>query len=82
MATITTGAQVTTAPAILTTGAPGPLVPPTAPQPAAPAGFSLQGIENTVFTFIQAHYAKVIGFLAGFATSSYGLIGKLLGKIF
>jgi hypothetical protein len=66
----------------ITTATATPVPPATAPKPAAAAGFSLQGVENTIFTFLQAHYAKVVGFLAGFATSHFGVVGKFLGKLF
>jgi hypothetical protein len=72
-------AEITTASATATSASTAPI---TAPKPVASTKFSLQGIENTVFTFLQAHYAKVIAVIVGYATSSYGLIGKLLGKIF
>jgi hypothetical protein len=55
----------------ITTGAPIQL-PTAAPTPV------LQKIENTVFAFLQAHYAKLLAVLVGFATSHFGLLGKFL----
>jgi len=63
----------------ITTGSPT-LAPPA--TPATVPSFSLQKVENTVFAFLQTHYAKVVAVIIGYATSSYGLIGKLLGKLF
>jgi hypothetical protein len=65
----------------ITTGA--PIQPPTpvstpAPAPTAPAAAptTLQKVENTIFAFMQAHYAKLLAAIVGFATSHFGLLGK------
>lgn len=57
----------------ITTGTPTPA--PVAPT-TVPSAF--QKIENTVFSFLQAHYAKVIAAVMGFAASHFGFIGKFL----
>jgi hypothetical protein len=31
--------------------------------------------------FVQAHYAKVIALVIGFATSHFGLVSTILGKV-
>jgi hypothetical protein len=61
------------------TPTPAPIQPPTpvsTPAPAAPS--ALQKIETAVFAFLQAHYAKLLAAIVGFATSHFGLLGKFL----
>lgn len=54
--------------------------PPATPAPtvSTPAPSAAQKIENTVFAFLQAHYAKVLAAVVGFLTSHFGLLGKFL----
>jgi hypothetical protein len=59
--------------AYISTTSPVPV--PTAPVSAA------QKVENTVFNFLQAHYAKLVAAVVGFAASHFGLIEKLFGKL-
>ena len=58
--------------------APVPAPPPATPTATPAAPTMLQKIENVVFAFLQAHYAKVIAAIVGFATSHFGLLGKFL----
>lgn len=55
---------------------PTPPVPQTAPPPTA-----LQKVENTVFTFLRAHYGKLVAAVVGFAASHFGVISAIIGKI-
>jgi hypothetical protein len=66
-------AEITTATATPVPTAPAPT--PSAP-PATPT--ALQKVENTIFAFLQAHYAKLLTGIIGFAISHFGLLGKFL----
>jgi hypothetical protein len=54
-----------------------PIAAPAAPVAASTVSV-LQKIENTVFAFLQAHYAKLVAVVIGYATSHFGVIGKFL----
>jgi hypothetical protein len=57
-----------------------PIAAPTSVPPAAASATPsvLQKIENTVFTFLQAHYAKLVAVVIGYAISHFAIIGKFL----
>jgi hypothetical protein len=60
----------------ITTGTPIQL-----PTPTAAAPTTLQKIENTVFAFLQAHYAKLVSGGLGFLIAKIGFftfIGRFL----
>ena len=68
-------AEITTASAAPTPAAPAPV----AAAPAAPSAF--QKIETAVFSFLQAHYPKIVTAVIGFFTAKlnvFTLLGKLL----
>jgi hypothetical protein len=58
----------------ITTGTPTVI---SSPPIAAPVS-ALKKVENTVFSFLQAHYAKLIAAVVGFAASHFGLLGKFI----
>ena len=56
--------------------------PPAAPAPVAAAPVAVpsafQKAETAVFGFLQAHYAKLLAAVIGFAASHFGLLAKIL----
>jgi hypothetical protein len=57
-----------------------PIAAPAAPVAASTVSV-LQKIENTVFAFLQAHYAKLVSAGVGFAAAKVGIftiVGKFL----
>jgi hypothetical protein len=74
-------AEITTPSAAPTPAAPAPVAVAPTPAPAAVTPSVFQKVETAVFSFLQAHYPKIVTAVVGFFTAKlnvFALLGKLL----